>query len=28
MRDVFIALELLLPLSTLLCGVLVWWRRR
>jgi ABC-type uncharacterized transport system involved in gliding motility auxiliary subunit len=28
MRDVFIALELVLPLSTLLCGVLVWWRRR
>ena len=28
MRDVFIALEVLLPLSTLLCGVLVWWRRR
>jgi ABC-type uncharacterized transport system len=28
MRDVFIALEALLPLSTLLCGVLVWWRRR
>jgi ABC-type uncharacterized transport system involved in gliding motility auxiliary subunit len=28
MRDVFIVLEVLLPLSTLLCGVLVWWRRR
>jgi hypothetical protein len=28
MRDVFIALEVLLPLSTLLCGVAVWWRRR
>lgn len=28
MRDVFVALEVLLPLSTLLCGVLVWWRRR
>jgi hypothetical protein len=28
MRDVFIGLELVLPLSTLLCGVLVWWRRR
>jgi ABC-type uncharacterized transport system involved in gliding motility auxiliary subunit len=28
MRDVFIALEVLLPLSTILCGVLVWWRRR
>jgi ABC-type uncharacterized transport system len=28
MRDVFLALEVVLPLSTLLCGVLVWWRRR
>ena len=28
MRDVFIALEVLLPLTTILCGVLVWWRRR
>ena len=28
MRDVFIFLEVLLPLSTILCGVLVWWRRR
>ena len=28
MRDVFIALEVLLPLSTMMCGVLVWWRRR
>jgi gliding motility-associatede transport system auxiliary component len=28
MRDVFIVLEVLLPLSTLMCGVLVWWRRR
>jgi hypothetical protein len=28
MRDVFIVLEVLLPLSTLLCGALVWWRRR
>jgi ABC-2 type transport system permease protein len=28
MRDLFIALEVLLPLSTMLCGVLVWWRRR
>ena len=28
MRDVFLALEVLLPLSTLMCGVLVWWRRR
>ena len=28
MRDIFIVLEVLLPLSTMLCGVLVWWRRR
>jgi gliding motility-associatede transport system auxiliary component len=28
MRDVFLTLEVLLPLSTMLCGVLVWWRRR
>ncbi len=28
MRDVFIAIEVLLPLTTMLCGVLVWWRRR
>jgi hypothetical protein len=28
MRNIFIVLEVLLPLSTLLCGVLVWWRRR
>ena len=28
MRDVFLILEVLLPMSTLLCGVLVWWRRR
>ena len=28
MRDVFVVLEVLLPLSTLMCGVLVWWRRR
>ena len=28
MRDVFIVLEVLLPLSTLLCGALVWWSRR
>jgi hypothetical protein len=28
MRDIFLALEVLLPLSTTLCGVLVWWRRR
>jgi ABC-type uncharacterized transport system len=28
MRDTFIALEVLLPLTTILCGVLMWWRRR
>ena len=28
MRDTFIVLEVLLPLATALCGVLVWWRRR
>ena len=28
MRDVFIAIEVLLPLSTMLFGGLVWWRRR
>jgi hypothetical protein len=28
MRDTFIALEVLLPLSTIFCGMLVWWRRR
>ena len=28
MRNLFIVLEVLLPLSTLLCGGLVWWRRR
>jgi hypothetical protein len=28
MRDTFIALEVLLPLTTALCGVLMWWRRR
>jgi hypothetical protein len=28
MRDTFIALEALLPLSTVFCGVLIWWRRR
>ena len=28
MRDVFVVLEVLLPLSTLMFGVLVWWRRR
>jgi hypothetical protein len=28
MRDVFLVLEVLLPLSTMFLGVLVWWRRR
>jgi hypothetical protein len=28
MRDTFIALELLLPLTTALFGVAMWWRRR
>jgi ABC-type uncharacterized transport system involved in gliding motility auxiliary subunit len=28
MRDTFIALEILLPLSMALLGVAVWWRRR
>ena len=28
MRNTFIALELLLPLTTAFCGVLIWWRRR
>jgi hypothetical protein len=28
MRDTFIALEMLLPLSTALLGVAMWWRRR
>jgi ABC-type uncharacterized transport system len=28
MRDVFIALEIVLPLSTALFGVAMWWRRR
>ena len=28
MRDTFVALEVLLPLTTVFCGVLVWWRRR
>lgn len=28
MRDTFIALEVLLPLSTAMFGVLMWWRRR
>jgi ABC-type uncharacterized transport system involved in gliding motility auxiliary subunit len=28
MRDAFIVLEVLLPLSTALFGVAMWWRRR
>lgn len=28
MRDTFIVLELLLPMTTAFCGVLMWWRRR
>jgi ABC-type uncharacterized transport system involved in gliding motility auxiliary subunit len=28
MREVFFVLEVLLPFSTVLCGALVWWRRR
>jgi hypothetical protein len=28
MRDVFIALVVLLPLSTMVWGALIWWRRR
>jgi hypothetical protein len=28
MRDTFIVLEVLLPLTTAFCGVLMWWRRR
>jgi gliding motility-associatede transport system auxiliary component len=28
MRDTFIALEVVLPLTTIFCGVLMWWRRR
>jgi ABC-type uncharacterized transport system len=28
MRDTFIALEVLPPLTTVFCGVLMWWRRR
>ncbi len=28
MRDTFIALEVLLPLTTAFCGVVMWWRRR
>ena len=28
MRNVFLVIEVLLPLSTMMFGVLVWWRRR
>jgi hypothetical protein len=28
MRNTFIALVVLLPLTTAFCGVLMWWRRR
>jgi ABC-type uncharacterized transport system len=28
MRDIFVVLEVLLPLTTVFCGVLMWWRRR
>jgi hypothetical protein len=28
MRDTFVTLEVLLPLTTALCGVLMWWSRR
>jgi hypothetical protein len=28
MRDTFIALEVLPPLTTICCGALIWWRRR
>jgi hypothetical protein len=28
MRTVFIAVEMLLPLSVMLLGGLVWWKRR
>jgi ABC-type uncharacterized transport system involved in gliding motility auxiliary subunit len=28
MRNTFMALEVLLPLTTAFCGVLIWWRRR
>ena len=28
MRDTFIVLVVLMPLSTMFCGVLMWWRRR
>jgi hypothetical protein len=28
MRDIFVALVVLLPLTTAFCGVAMWWRRR
>ena len=28
MRDIFIAIELILPAGTMLLGAIVWWRRR
>jgi ABC-type uncharacterized transport system involved in gliding motility auxiliary subunit len=28
MRDTFVALEVMPPLATIFCGVLMWWRRR
>jgi len=28
MRDTFIVLEVLLPLATVFCGAVMWWRRR
>jgi hypothetical protein len=28
MRDIFVAVELVLPLSVVLLGGIVWWRRR
>jgi len=28
MRDIFVALELILPASVILFGGIVWWKRR
>jgi len=28
MRDIFVLVELVLPLSVVLLGGIVWWRRR
>jgi len=28
MKQVFLVIEGLLPLSVVLCGAVVWWRRR